>query len=333
MTLHDLHILPKIRDSWGYLYVDHARIEQEAKAIAIYDQEGKTPVPCASLMVLMLGPGTNISHAAVKTLAENGCLVFWTGEQGVRFYAQGLGETRSARRLMRQAMLWSNPAHRLEVVMRMYRMRFKEALPDNLTLQQIRGLEGVRVRDAYAAASRAYGVEWSGRAYRRDDWRAADPINRALSAANSTLYGICQAAIVAAGYSTALGFVHTGKLLSFVYDIADLYKVELTIPVAFAATAAGGDDLERAVRLRCRDRFHEERLLGRIVDDIDRVLAPVSDETDAQIDAELAAPGGLWDPVAGIVPGGENYAPAPVLEVEEPDDRDDSRTRDPQSAR
>jgi len=306
--MEDLHILPKVRDSWSYLYVEHARIEQDAKAIAIHDVNGKTPVPCTALMVLMLGPGTTVSHAAVRALAEAGCLIFWTGEQGVRFYAQGLGETRSSRRLLKQAMLWSNPVRRLEVVVRMYRMRFDEVLPAELTLRQIRGLEGVRVRDAYARLSRETGVPWAGRSYKRTNWHDSDPINRALSAANSTLYGICQAAIVASGYSTALGFVHTGKMLSFVYDVADLYKVEVTLPAAFEATALGDNELERRVRLRCRDLFHEQRLLSRIINDIDHVLDVADGEDEAAMDAELAAPGGLWDPSEGIVPGGENYA-------------------------
>ncbi|MDQ2787636.1 MAG: type I-E CRISPR-associated endonuclease Cas1, partial [Chloroflexota bacterium] len=101
-TSMDLHLLPKIRDGWSYLYVEHAKIEQEAKGIAIYDTNGKVPVPCASLALLMLGPGTSVSHAAIRALADNGCLVVWAGEEGVRFYAQGMGETRSAARLLRQ---------------------------------------------------------------------------------------------------------------------------------------------------------------------------------------------------------------------------------------
>ncbi len=155
----------------------------------------------------------------------------------------------------------------------MCRMRFAEPLDASLSLQQIRGREGIRVREAYARASRDTGVEWSGRSYRRDRWEDADPINRALSSANSALYGICQAAIVSAGYSPALGFVHTGKMLSFVYDIADLYKVDFTIPVAFSTVAEGTADLEGRVRRACRDIFHARRLLSRIVPDIERCLA------------------------------------------------------------
>ncbi|MBI4336992.1 MAG: type I-E CRISPR-associated endonuclease Cas1 [Chloroflexi bacterium] len=306
--LKDLHLLPKVRDSLTYLYAEHCRVDQDDKAIALHDAQGKTSVPCASLSVLILGPGTTITHAAIHTLADSGCLVLWSGESGVRFYAQGMGETRSARHLLRQARLWANPTTRLEVVMRMYRIRFKDPLPDGLTLQQIRGKEGIRVREAYSRASRETGVPWAGRSYQRQQWSSADPINRALSAANSCLYGICHAAIVSAGYSPALGFIHTGTMLSFVYDVADLYKADLTIPLAFKAAAEGPQDLERWVRRTCRDLFYSQRLLGRIVPDLQQLLGIlVQDGDDTPWDDDEALPGGLWSPGEGIVVGGVNY--------------------------
>ena len=315
MPIKDLHLLPKVRDSWSYLYVEHCQIDQDEQAIACRDMNGLTPVPVATLTLLMIGPGTRITHAAIRTLADNGCSVQWVGEQGVRFYAQGLGETRSARRLMRQATLWADPQAHLAVVRRMYQMRFPEPLDVALTLQQIRGREGVRVREAYARASRETGVVWSGRVYQRDEWTYADPVNRALSTANSCLYGICHAAILAAGYSTALGFVHTGRQLSFVYDIADLYKADLTIPAAFGAVAEDGPGLESRVRQACRERFRELRLLARVVEDIEDVLRvdPVqgvpaeagAEDADAA-DEELLS--GLWDPDLGVVPGGVDHS-------------------------
>lgn len=310
--MKDLHLLPKVRDSWSYLYVEHCRIDQEDKAIAIHDANGKTPVPCASLAALMLGPGTSITHAAIRALADNGCLVLWTGEGAVRFYAQGMGETRSAANLLRQARLCSIPALRLQVVRRMYQVRFPEPLDPGLTLQQIRGREGIRVREAYARASRETGVEWSGRSYRRQSWESASPVNRALSAANSCLYGVAHAAIVSAGYSPGLGFVHTGKMLSFVYDIADLYKADITIPLAFRMAAEGPDNLESRIRHACRDTFHSEHLLQRIIPDIERVLGG-KDDVAPDFDSDDALPGGLWDPDEGEVEGGVNRASfAPV---------------------
>lgn len=310
MKLKDLHSLPKVRDSISYLYVEHCRIDREDKAIALHDASGVHPVPCANLTTLMVGPGTTITHAAVQTLADSGCLVLWTGEQGVRFYAQGMGETRASRNLLKQSWLSSRDTLRLRVVRRMYEMRFAETLEDNLTLQQIRGKEGIRVREAYQQASRESGVEWAGRAYRRDAWKDADPVNRALSAANSCLYGICHAAIVSAGYSPALGFIHTGKMLSFVYDIADLYKVEMTVPLAFRVTEElAGSNMESEIRRRCRDSFHENRLLARIIPDIERVLSVFDPATDdvPDFDADEALPGGLWNPEANAVEGGVNW--------------------------
>lgn len=313
--MDDLHQLPRFDGTLSHLYVEHARIDQHDKAIAVQDKDGCTPVPVAALALLMLGPGVSITHAAVKALADNNCLVAWVGEHGVRLYAWGMGGTRSSAALLRQAALASNPSSRLEVVMRMYSKRFGEPINAALKLQQIRGMEGVRVRDAYARASEATGVPWSGRNYNRGKWTSADPVNRALSAGNSCLYGLVHAAILSAGYSPAIGFVHTGKQLSFVYDIADLYKVDLIIPLAFEIAATELGNIERSVRLACRDLFRNNRLMQRVIPDIRTVLcsdsAPENDAA-AQLDEDQARPGRLWDPSADggegrSVEGGVNY--------------------------
>lgn len=312
--MKDLRLLPKVRDSWSYLYVEHCRVDQQDKAIAIHDKEGRTAVPCAMLALLMLGPGTTITHAAIRALADNGCMVAWCGEEGVRLYAFGTGETRSSRNLLAQVRLYADPALRLRVVHCMYRMRFAEDLDPSLPIEELRGKEGVRVREAYARASGDTGVAWQGRLYKSSDWRSADPVNRALSCANSCLYGVCHAAIVSAGFSPALGFIHTGKTLSFVYDIADLYKVDLTIPVAFRAAAEGPAQLETRTRRTCRDMFRSQQLLERIIPDIERALGMERGAAlagDQVLDSDDAVPGGLWDPAAGQVPGGVNRAAEP----------------------
>jgi len=307
MSNNNLRTLPKVRDSWSYLYVDRCRIEVEDKSIAILDTEGKTPVPCAAITLLMLGPGSTITHAAIRALADNGCMVAWTGEEGVRMYAFGTGETRSARNLYRQIARWADPDQRLAVVKALYALRFpKKDVNKHTSLKQLRGMEGARVRHSYAEMSLLTGVPWFGRIVGKGNWERADPVNRALSAANSALYGVCHAAIVSLGYSPAVGFIHTGKQLSFVYDIADLYKTQISIPAAFLIAAAGEDDIDSRARRACRDAFREQRILERIVDDIERVLrAP--EEPDAYAD-DAALPGGLWDPVEGIVAGGINHA-------------------------
>lgn len=333
MPTDNLHTLPKVRDRLSYLYVEHARIDQEAKAIAIHNDDGITPVPCASIALLLLGPGTRITHAAILALADNGCMVVWCGEEGVRFYAGGSGITRHATYILRQAALCARKSTRLQVVRNMYQLRFDEELDPALSLEQIRGKEGVRVRDAYARMSRETGVTWNGRNYQRGDWRAADPVNRALSTANACLYGVCHAAIVAAGYSPALGFVHTGKQLSFVYDVADFYKADLTIPAAFEAVAESTDQLERRVRHRCRDYFAANRLLERVIRDIDNVLQVPTEADDLpedlDFDADPARPGGLWDPDRGSVAGGENHAELPSPGGDDPGIPPSPRQKEP----
>jgi CRISPR-associated protein Cas1 len=318
MKIQDLHILPKFRDGWSYLYVEHCRVDQEARAVAIHDATGKIPVPCANLALFMLGPGVSITHAAVAVLVEHGCLVVWCGEGGVRFYAMGVGETRSASNFLHQTRMWAHAGLRMQVVRRLYQLRFSEKLDPALTLRQIRGMEGIRVREAYARAARETGVRWSGRSYRPEKWSQADPVNRALSAANSCLYGICHAAILSAGFSPALGFIHTGKMLSFVYDVADLYKTAVTVPASFRAAAEGKDGLERRPRVVCRDEFVSTRLLERIIPDIQMALALPGRGIlgdDEQLDLESATPGPLWDPEEGNVDGGRIH-PLDVDETE-----------------
>lgn len=317
----DLSQLPRVADGWTFLYTERVRVERADYAIELRDKSGRIPVPVASLSSLMLGPGSVITHAAVLALAEAGCSIVWCGEQGGRFYASGLGETRRAHHLEAQAKAWASKKRHEEVVRRLYTMRFPEGLPDNLSLEQVRGHEGARVRDAYARLSRESGVPWNGRAYRRGDWDSADPVNRALSAANATLYGVCHAAIVATGFSPGLGFLHVGKQLSFVYDVADLYKVDVTIPAAFRAVSAGVERIESRVRRMCRELFLSTKLLERIVPDLQRVVgllpekarlvvhrgsdAPVAGEANEEGMGE--APGALWNPDGSRTSGGRNF--------------------------
>lgn len=275
--MRTLHELPRFRDRWSYLYLEHGRLHVNADGLVFYREEGKLPIPIDQLSLLMLGPGTSITHAAVKALARNNCLLAWTGEDSVRLYAASTGGTFSARRVIRQAALVSSEQTRLEVASRMYRFRFRESLPEDISLESIRGREGIRVRRAYAAAAKRFGIEWKGRRYDPKRWHRADPANRALSTASACLYGVCHAGVLSAGYSPALGFIHTGKMLSFVYDIADLYKTELTIPVAFRVASEAPAKLERSVRMACREAFHEFRLMERLLPDISEVLGAGDD--------------------------------------------------------
>ena len=299
----NLRALPKIRDSISTLYLERGRLTQTKNGVVLENKLGRTAVPVANLCALLLGPGTTVTHRAVATATRSGCSLLWVGEEGVRLYARGQGETRKAYALQKQAELASDPEKRMAVVRRMYRRRFGETLPEEVTIEQVRGLEGARVRAAYREAAEQHGVSWEGRSYDRSAWDAADPVNRALSAANACLNGICHAAVVSAGYSPGLGFIHQGKQLSFVYDVADLYKTVLTVPLAFATAAEEPGRIERVVRKRCRDGFRSIRLLDRLIPDIRTLLdlsehVPLPDGFDP--DDDPAGPTAWWDPPSDV---------------------------------
>lgn len=264
--------LTRFQDRLSYLYLEKGHIEQDAKSVAYVTEKKRVPIPAADLSLLMLGPGTTITHMAVCNLADCNCTVVWVGEQGVRFYCHGRGGTHFSANLIQQAALASNLRSRREVVVRMYEKRFGESVEAGLHIQAIRGKEGYRVRSAYQRLAEQYGVKWEGRNYDPQNWNRGDPLNRALSAASACLNGIVQSGIVSAGYSAAIGFVHTGKMLSFVYDIADLYKVDLIVPVAFETVAAGEQNVESRARQACRDMFRRTRFLERVLPDIREVL-------------------------------------------------------------
>jgi CRISPR-associated protein Cas1 len=291
-----MQILPRLSDSISYLYLEQVVVHRCQNTIEAVDEEGRVPIPVANLNVLMLGPGVSISHAAMNIIGKNGCSVVWVGEEATRFYAAGVGETYKAYKIMRQAELVSDPTKRKKVVVAMYQKRFDVQLDESLSLPQIRGLEGVRVRDCYKKWSEETDVEWKGRNYNFQEW-GGDPINRALSTANAVINAVCHVVIVSSGYSPALGFIHQGRQLSFVYDIADLYKTELTIPVAFQVVKDGLDQLEKRVRLEIREKIRETKLMDRILPDIQSLL-DIQEEEEQQdefIDPDQAHPFPLWE--------------------------------------
>lgn len=306
----NLQILPRVDDASSFLYVEHAILERDNTSVTIRQGDSLVRPPLASILALILGPGTSITQAAVSAAAECGTSILWTGEDATRFYASGNGRSRSSAHLLRQVRAWSTDATRMAVVARMYRFRFPEALPANLTLQQLRGREGVRVRDAYAKASRETGVKWLGRNFDRGSWNTADPVNRALSAGAACLYGICHSVIVGLGYSPGVGFIHTGKQLSFVYDVADLYKLDLLVPAAFESAAESEHRVEAAVRSKLREQIRSKRLLERIPKDLHALFdKSLHDNSEVMADHPEAidSVGEIWDPGGNIV-GGQNFA-------------------------
>ncbi|MEV4752999.1 type I-E CRISPR-associated endonuclease Cas1e [Streptosporangium sp. NPDC049248] len=304
---HDLH---RIADRVSNLYVERSHIDRDENAVVIINKRDTVRVPAAMVAVLLIGPGTRVTHAAIRLLGDSGTAVCWVGEQGVRMYASGLGPSRGSGLLHRQAWLVTRPKERLGVARAMYGMRFPGEDVSTMTMQQLRGREGARVRKQYQLHSRRTGVAWTGRDYRPGDaFATGDDLNRLLSAANAALYGICHAVIVGLGASPGLGFVHTGAATSFVMDIADLYKAEYTIPLAFDLAAKGLTE-ERDARLGLRDRIAEDKLLGRIVRDVKGLLSPDGVEIP---DIEVNE---LWDEKLGTVAGGVNWAGAETTSID-----------------
>ena len=263
-----------IKDRVSVLFLEKGRLDVLDGAFVLVDKNGvRTHIPVGGVACLMLEPGIRVSHAAVTLASRVGCLLVWVGEAGVRLYASGQPGGARADRLLYQAKLALDDTARLRVVRKMYEMRFKERPPERRSIQQLRGIEGVRVRKMYELLARQYKVQWVRRNYDHSNWSSGDIPNRCLSSATSCLYGICEAAILAAGYAPAVGFIHTGKPQSFVYDIADIFKFETVVPVAFRIAARKPYNPERDVRLACRDIFRQTKLLKRIIPSIEEVLA------------------------------------------------------------
>jgi CRISP-associated protein Cas1 len=295
----DLH---RVSDRISTVYVEKCHVDRDDNAVVLVNKERTIRVPAAMVASLLLGPGTRVTYAAIALLANSGTAVCWVGERGVRLYAAGLGPSRGAGLLTRQAYLVTRASDRLAVARRMYAMRFPEDDVTGLTMQQLRGREGTRVKKLYRHHSSRTGVPWNGRVYKPGEpFAAGDNVNRLLSAGHTCLYAICHAAIVGLGASPGLGFVHTGNATSFVMDIADLYKAEYTIPLAFDL-AATQRFTERDARTAFRDRVADGKLMAQIVRDIKELLiGEAAEPTDTDSN-------NLWDESLGTVPGGVNWA-------------------------
>ncbi len=271
-------VLPKLKriplkDRVSMIFLERGELDVIDGAFVLVDRSGvRTHIPVGSVACLLLEPGSRVSHAAAVLAARVGCLLIWVGEAAVRLYAAGMPGGARSDRLLYQARLALDEGARLRVVRKMYELRFGEPPPAKRSVDQLRGIEGHRVRDLYRHFAQRYGVEWHGRDYDRADWEGSDPINTALSSATACLYGVTHAAVLAAGYSPSIGFIHSGKPLSFVYDVADLVKFETVVPIAFQIAAGPRVNYDRMTRLGCRDAFRQSRLLERLIPLIEEVL-------------------------------------------------------------
>ena len=295
-----------IKERMSIVFVEKGEIDVVDGAFVVVDQQGfrvrpvLTHIPLGGVACIMLEPGTRVSHMAAALAARVGTLLVWVGEAGVRLYSSGQPGGARADRLLYQARLALDDALRLKVVRKMYAMRFGEEPPARRSVEQLRGIEGARVKRSYQLLAQKFGVKWSGRAYNPEDWDVSDLPNRCLSSATAALYGVTEAAVLAAGYAPAVGFIHTSKPLSFVYDVADIYKFDTVVPAAFQVAASNPPNPERAVRLACRDIFRKTKLLERIIPDIEEMLSA----------GEIPRPEAPEDAVGPAIPNPESLGDA-----------------------
>ena len=263
-----------IKDRVSMIFLEYGQLDVIDGAFVLVDKTGvRTHIPVGSIACIMLEPGTRVSHAAIKLAATVGTLLVWVGEAGVRLYASGQPGGARSDRLLYQAKLALDDELRLKVVRKMFALRFGEEAPQKRSVNQLRGIEGARVRKMYELLAKRHDIQWNGRRYDPKDWEKGDVVNQCISAATSCLYGITEAAILAAGYAPAIGFLHAGKPLSFVYDIADIYKFETVVPIAFKVAATRPKKPDREVRLACRDLFRGEKILKKLIPLIEEVLS------------------------------------------------------------
>nr|NLD41440.1 type I-E CRISPR-associated endonuclease Cas1 [Actinomycetales bacterium] len=296
--------LLRVRERLSFVYVERCIVHRSSNAITVSNAEGVVHLPSATLSVLLLGPGCRVTHHAMMLLGESGTSAVWVGEGAVRYYAHGSSLARSTSLLIRQAEVVSNRRQRLAAARHMYSMRFPGEDVSTLTMQQLRGREGARVRRAYRAESQRSGVPWDRREYDPANFSGGDPVNQALSAANFALYGVVHAVVVSLGLAPGLGVVHTGQHRSFIYDIADLYKAETSIPVAFDVARDTPEDVGPETRRAMRALLHERRIIERAVDDIQAILGVPIDEA---LEASYVE---IWDSEGFNLASGMNYAEA-----------------------
>lgn len=274
-------------DRHGLLWLTRGRLYVDAGTLHFLTSgsEGIDPgdyaIPYQRVSMILMGPGTVITHDALRILARHGTLLAAVGEGGVKFYtAPPMGQQRSdvARA---HAMLWADEDARIHVARRMYAMRFGEVLPSR-GINALRGIEGARLKQSYRIIARKYGVPWHGRRYDRQNPSSADIPNQAINHAATFVEAASDIAVAALGALPPLGFIHEGSSNAFTLDIADLWRVEITLPLAFAVSAKKMKDdslsLERELRYEAAGWFRKHQLIPSMIDRIKELLEVGDDD-------------------------------------------------------
>lgn len=266
--------LPQVKDKYPFIYLERGRLEIDDSSVKWIDSDANVVrLPIAILNCLLLGPGTSITHEAVKVIAQANCSICWVGEDSLLFYACGQSPTADTRNMREQMKLSADPKKSAEIARRMFAIRFPEADLVGKSLKEMIGMEGYRVRALYEKKGQEYGVGWKGRNFTPGKFEVSDITNQVLTACNAALYGILSSTLHSMGYSPHIGFIHSGSPLPFVYDLADLYKENLCIDLAFSLTLEmAGHYNKQKVSTAFRLRVIDSDLLGKIGHDIDAIL-------------------------------------------------------------
>lgn len=266
--------LPQVKEKYPFIYLERGRLEIDDASIKWIDSTGNVVrLPIATINCLLLGPGTSVTHEAVKVAASANCSICWVGEDSMLFYAAGITPSSDTRNFRHQLEMAADAQKSVEVARRFFAHRFPTADLEEKSLQEMMGMEGYRVRQLYEDKANHYGVGWKGRNFVQGKFELGDLTNQILTAANAALYGILSSSIHALGYSPHIGFIHSGSPLPFVYDMADLYKENLCIDLAFSLTKdMAGRYNKHKVANAFKDRVITSRLLETIAQDIESVL-------------------------------------------------------------
>ncbi len=257
---------------WTFVHLERGYLEKDGHALVLRQGELLTHIPVGLFTCIQIGPGVVVTHEAVKTCAQEQCLLIWVGEQGVRCYSAGQPGGASAERILEQAALRLDPKKRLTVARNLYRYMFGEEPPQCRSIDELRGIEGNRVKSFYKDCAKRHGVTWLRRDYDPNNFSSSDDLNKALSVANAALYGVCESVILTLGYSPAIGFIHSGDARSFVFDLADTIKMQAAVETAFAVIGTKPTEVEGCVRRACRDQFRELDLARRLVTTLEEVM-------------------------------------------------------------
>ncbi len=270
-----LETLTPAKERWTPIYLEHGRLEVDDSSVKwIGADRTVLRIPVATVSALMLGPGTTVTHAAIKACADCNTPVCWVGAEGMRFYAFGVTPTHDNQRARQQAALYTSKKNREKIARRMFTMRFgDETAVKGKTVKSLMGMEGQRVKDLYVTMGQKYGVTWKGRNYNPNNWVVADQLNKAISAANASLYALTTAVVTSMGYLPQLGFIHSAGTLPFVFDIADIYKPETTLKAAFQTISINPKANEKDALTRLKQIIEQTRLLYRMPRDIGKLLA------------------------------------------------------------